>query len=334
VNDWVTVADANALDLTSNMTLMAWVKPTAIDVDWRTVLFKERSGGLAYALYAADGASRPPAGYIHRANNDRAVVGSSLLPTVAWTHLAFTYNGSTMRLYVNGAQVATRTQNGAAVTSSGALRIGGNSIWGEYFAGVIDEVRIYNRALTATEVQTTMNLAIDGGALMAAAKPPASAAGDSRRGLSDIGPLMNEAKRRLRNAGLTTAQSSALDSVQVRVVNLPGGQLGQYSLGTVLLDRDAAGFGWYIDRSPRSDAEFATGRPAVAGMDLLTVLTHELGHAIGLEHADDADYFMADRLAPGARRVPVSSAIQHPSLEELVHLLATDHDAHRRVPGR
>ena len=41
--------------------------------------------------------------------------------------------------------------SGAMVTSTGAVRIGGNSLWGEYFAGMIDEVRIYNRALTAAK---------------------------------------------------------------------------------------------------------------------------------------------------------------------------------------
>jgi Concanavalin A-like lectin/glucanases superfamily len=43
------------------------------------------------------------------------------------------------------------------VTSSGALRIGGNSIWGEWFAGTIDEVNVYNRALSAAEVTQDMN---------------------------------------------------------------------------------------------------------------------------------------------------------------------------------
>jgi hypothetical protein len=44
------------------------------------------------------------------------------------------------------------------MTSTGALRIGGNAVWGnEYFAGLIDEVRIYNRALSAAEVQSDMN---------------------------------------------------------------------------------------------------------------------------------------------------------------------------------
>ena len=46
---------------------------------------------------------------------------------------------------------------GSILTSSGPLRIGGNSVWGEFFAGAIDEVRVYNRALTQIEIQTDMN---------------------------------------------------------------------------------------------------------------------------------------------------------------------------------
>jgi Concanavalin A-like lectin/glucanases superfamily len=42
------------------------------------------------------------------------------------------------------------------------LRIGGNSVWGEYFQGSIDEIRIYNRALSPAEIQADMNTAIGG----------------------------------------------------------------------------------------------------------------------------------------------------------------------------
>ena len=161
-NDWITVNDANALDLTTGMTLMAWVKPAATNQDGRTVLIKERPNGLAYGLYAADGANRPPAGYINRSGRNRAVVGNSALPINVWTHLAATYDGSVMRLFVNGTQVASRNQTGAITTSSGALRIGGNSVWGDYFAGLIDEVRIYNRASAPGQIVTDMNTALEG----------------------------------------------------------------------------------------------------------------------------------------------------------------------------
>ena len=48
------------------------------------------------------------------------------LPLNTWTHLAATYDGTTLRLYVNGAQVGSRAVTGALLTSTGALRIGGN----------------------------------------------------------------------------------------------------------------------------------------------------------------------------------------------------------------
>jgi hypothetical protein len=66
-------------------------------------------------------------------------------------------------LFVNGTQVSSQTMAGSITASTGALRIGGNTVWGEYFAGLIDEVRIYNRALTAAELTTDMNAPVSGG---------------------------------------------------------------------------------------------------------------------------------------------------------------------------
>ena len=55
--------------------------------------------------------------------------------------------------------------HGAIDVSTGALRIGGNDVWaGEYYNGLIDEVRIYNRALTASEIQTDMAVPVTSGA--------------------------------------------------------------------------------------------------------------------------------------------------------------------------
>lgn len=79
------------------------------------------------------------------------------MPLNTWTHVAVTYDGATLRMFVNGVQVRSSAATGAAVATSGALRIGGNSVWGEYFRGLIDEVRIYSRALLAGEIQTDMS---------------------------------------------------------------------------------------------------------------------------------------------------------------------------------
>jgi VCBS repeat-containing protein len=157
VNDWVTINDTAALDLTTGMTLEAWVLPSTLS-GWRTVLLKERSGGLVYSLYTSGDGTRP-SGYV-ATPGEVGVVGPSSVSTTTWTHLAVTYDGATLRLFVNGAQVATRTLTAPIAASTGALRIGGNSVWTEFFRGRIDEVRIYNRALTAAEIQADMSAPI------------------------------------------------------------------------------------------------------------------------------------------------------------------------------
>jgi len=154
---WVTVNDAPSLDLTTGMTIEAWVKPSTV-TGWRSVVLKEAPGGLAYALYSGDNASHP-AGYVH-ISSDIGVTGTTAMAANVWTHLAVTYDGTTLRLFVNGVRVRSQSAAGAAITTSGALRIGGNAFWGEYFKGLIDEVRIYNRALSVNEIQADMTTAV------------------------------------------------------------------------------------------------------------------------------------------------------------------------------
>src|SRR5690349_17118115 len=155
VNARVDIPDSNSLDLASGMTLEAWVNPATLAGKWRTVLIKEQPAALAYALYAGEDNARPSAHAFTSSEFDTR--GTSSLPLNAWSHLAATYDGSTLRLYVNGTQVSSRAVSGAMVSSSGALRIGGNAVWGEYFQGLIDEVRVYSRALSAAEIQSDMN---------------------------------------------------------------------------------------------------------------------------------------------------------------------------------
>ena len=74
-------------------------------------------------------------------------VGTAALTANTWSYLTETYDGSTLRLYVNGTQVASTAHTGTIATSTNPLQIGGDSIYGQYFAGLIDKVRVYNVAL-------------------------------------------------------------------------------------------------------------------------------------------------------------------------------------------
>jgi hypothetical protein len=150
----VSIPNSSSLTLTSAMTLEAWVRPTALGGSWRTVLFKEQSAGMVYSLYAGDG-SRPRS-QVNIGGEENAV-GAATLPVNTWTHIAGSYDGTTLRLYVNGALVSSTTVGGSIPSSTGPLRIGGNSIWSEWFAGTIDSVRVYSRALSQSEIQADMN---------------------------------------------------------------------------------------------------------------------------------------------------------------------------------
>jgi glucose/arabinose dehydrogenase/fibronectin type 3 domain-containing protein len=154
----VRVPNAASLNLGSAMTLSAWIRPTATMSGWRTIMQKEPD---AYFLNASASTAMRPAGGATIGSGQPIVVGPVANPLNAWTHVALTYDGTQLRLFVNGQQVATNNASGPIQTSTGQLSIGGNTPYGEYFTGIIDDVRVYNRALSQSEIGTDMNSPLD-----------------------------------------------------------------------------------------------------------------------------------------------------------------------------
>jgi hypothetical protein len=150
-NALVTINNAPSLQLTSGMTLEAWVYPTTVNNAWRDVIYKGNDN--YYLEGTSSNSSRPAMGGTFGSD----LYGTGALTANTWAYLAATYDGATMRLYVNGVQVSSRAQTGAIATSTNPLQIGGDSIYGQFFAGRIDEVRIYSRALGVAEIQSDMN---------------------------------------------------------------------------------------------------------------------------------------------------------------------------------
>ncbi len=103
-------------------------------------------------------------------------------------------------------------------------------------------------------------------------------------GGGDINAILDEAVTRWQASGLDEAQLAALDTVTIEVTDLDGPVLGYADGSHIVLDADAAGMGWFIDATPWEDSEF-TGSTLgeVQGIDLLSVVQHELGHVFGLE---------------------------------------------------
>ena len=72
-----------------------------------------------------------------------------------WKYYALTYDGATARLYVDGIHVSTAS--GTHSTNNNRLLIGTWDTATEFYDGTIDEIRMYNRALTQPEIQRDMN---------------------------------------------------------------------------------------------------------------------------------------------------------------------------------
>jgi hypothetical protein len=144
------------------MTLEAWVYPTAWMSGGSTIVMKQlpNTGSYdeAYLLAANNSANQPMSAVW--TGSQVTVGGNAQIPPNQWTHLAATYDGQYQSLYVNGVLVDMIPQTDAITASTGVLQIGGNSLWGGYFQGYIDEVRIYNRALTNAQIISDSTTAI------------------------------------------------------------------------------------------------------------------------------------------------------------------------------
>jgi len=155
---FVSVPDSGSLDVSDGITLEAWVYPTA-PTGWMNILYKPAgSSAIAYVLQGTSGASAVPS--FGLSGSSVNLSAPTPLSVNVWSHLAATYDGASMRLFVNGTEVASQPQTGAIIASTDPLSIGGNSFYGENWAGMIDEVRVYNRPLTASEIQADMSTPI------------------------------------------------------------------------------------------------------------------------------------------------------------------------------
>jgi hypothetical protein len=79
---------------------------------------------------------------------------SAIYPSLnAWHHLAATYDGATMKLYIDGVLSASQAQTGTIATNTNSLTLGNQTGYSEYFGGYGDEFRVWNVARTQAQIQ-------------------------------------------------------------------------------------------------------------------------------------------------------------------------------------
>ena len=153
----INIPDSPILHLTSAMTLEAWLYPGNVANEWEDVIYK---GDEDYLLEATSNQNDVPGGGGTFGTTDVRMTGTAPLQTNAWSHLAMTYDGTTLRLYVNGVQVSSQPQTGLISSSTNPLQIGADSFSGQFYQGTIDEVRVYNVVLTQAQIRADMNTSV------------------------------------------------------------------------------------------------------------------------------------------------------------------------------
>jgi parallel beta-helix repeat protein len=148
INDLVEVPDHDLLR-PDQITVEAWVYPATGLGSNDTVLAKTTSSSWndGYGMYNMSGGQITF--FVNRIG-DRV---SADLALDEWSHVVGTYDGHMLRLYVNGEQLATKALGTTITHSLAPLRIGQGAYSGYTWTGRIDEVAIYNRALSAQQIQ-------------------------------------------------------------------------------------------------------------------------------------------------------------------------------------
>ncbi len=134
---------------TATFTLEAWVRPTTIDGTSRRIVSKA-AALQGYELFVNSGTGIS----FQRIAGSTNTVSATAPVLNAWSHVAATYDGTTMRLYVNGSQVGSTASALSLLNTVATLRVGNSAVGTDGWAGDLDDVAVYAGALSAAQVQS------------------------------------------------------------------------------------------------------------------------------------------------------------------------------------
>ena len=149
-NDRVTIADDDALDITKNLTLMTWFNPND-SLNGRRMMVKNDS---IFVIF--DFGNKDSVELLVKPNNTFVETKTTDWKVGTWYHFAGTFDGKTMKVYINGKLEGETANNVPIAPSNLEFWIGADDL-GSHFPGKIDEVRLYEKTLTEAEIQTVMD---------------------------------------------------------------------------------------------------------------------------------------------------------------------------------
>ena len=150
--DHVVVADDAALAIEENITFMAWFSPGDV-LTSRRLMVKNNS---IFVIF--DFGNKDSIDFLVKPDNTFAESTTTDWKVGEWYHFAGTFDGKTMKVYVNGKLEGEAANNVPIALSDLELWIGGDDFGRptDFFPGTIDEVRLYEKTLTEAEIQKVM----------------------------------------------------------------------------------------------------------------------------------------------------------------------------------
>jgi len=153
-SDYLAAPDSESLDINADqLSIAAWINGE----DWPAanhIVRKIADTGTS-SIYMIRVQPDTVRVYLNTSDGETIVQGTTVLPTNEWVHVALTYDGTEARIYVNGQLDVSMDVSGELTESNNELRIGRGEPSG-YFVGMIDDVRLYNHALTESELLSAM----------------------------------------------------------------------------------------------------------------------------------------------------------------------------------
>ena len=153
--DYMEIVDSSSLDINKAVTISAWINPSRIE-SWKRIVAKSHTSNAApYTIYGLMFDDKKHLRMeISSGGVRQKVNGVTEIPLNSWTHVAGVYDGSMMRIYVNS-YLENYVYNPAGVidVNNMPLSIGRSGYNDNYFSGMIDEIRIYNKALEGSDVK-------------------------------------------------------------------------------------------------------------------------------------------------------------------------------------
>ncbi len=156
-NDYISKTDgtSSSLDVT-NITLSAWIYPTVIDGSERMIFEKGYANGWEFSVDRSGLKVNAHHGGSYESNfmntNNNGIIVAN-----KWHHVVWTYDGSVTKLYLNGKVVQALNKSGDLAVNNSNLYISSRNASYGFFQGIIDEPKIYNRALTDEEIKQDYN---------------------------------------------------------------------------------------------------------------------------------------------------------------------------------